>query len=92
MNVPGTVNADGGNVNFADNVHVEKKYEMHKPTFVRSVHQTQHVTHVTQIPETGFTRIKGRQTMFVCWLLNVPATCECISGTDLHRQFYVLPH
>ena len=19
----------------------------------------------------------------VCWLLNVPATCECISGTDL---------
>ena len=29
---------------------------------------------------------------FVCWLLNVPATCECISGTDLQRQFYVLPH
>ena len=28
----------------------------------------------------------------VCWLLNVPATCQCISGTDLHRQFYVLPH
>ena len=25
-------------------------------------------------------------------LLNVPATCQCISGTDLHRQFYVLPH
>ena len=30
--------------------------------------------------------------LFVCWSLNVPATCECISGTDLHRQFYVLPH
>ena len=29
---------------------------------------------------------------FVCWLLNVPATCKCISGTDLLRQFYVLPH
>ena len=29
---------------------------------------------------------------FVCWLFNVPATCECISGTDLHRQIYVLPH
>ena len=29
---------------------------------------------------------------FVGWLLIVPATCECISGTDLHRQFYVLPH
>ena len=28
----------------------------------------------------------------VCWLLNVPTTCECISGTDLLRQFYVLPH
>ena len=30
--------------------------------------------------------------MFVSWLLNVPATCECISGTDLLRQVYVLPH
>ena len=27
-----------------------------------------------------------------CLLVNVPATCECISGTDLLRQFYVLPH
>ena len=30
--------------------------------------------------------------MFVCWLLNIPATCECVSGTDLLRQFYMLPH
>ena len=30
--------------------------------------------------------------LFVCWLFNVSATCECISGTDLLRQFYVLPH
>ena len=30
--------------------------------------------------------------LFVCWLLIVPATCECVSGTDLLRQFYVLPH
>ena len=29
---------------------------------------------------------------FVGCLLNVPATCECISGTDRLRQFYVLPH
>ena len=29
---------------------------------------------------------------FFGWLLNVPATWECISGTDLHRQLYVLPH
>ena len=28
----------------------------------------------------------------VCWLLNVPATCECISGTDLLRQLHVSPH
>ena len=33
-----------------------------------------------------------KEPVTVCWLLNVPATCECISGTDLHRQFYVLPH
>ena len=32
------------------------------------------------------------ELLFVCWLLNVPAICECISGTDLLRQFYVLPH
>ena len=32
------------------------------------------------------------RVVVVCWLLNVPATCECISGTDLLRQFYVLPH
>ena len=39
-------------------------------------------------------RISVRRSLFcfVGWLLNVPATCECISGTDLHRQFYVLPH
>ena len=28
----------------------------------------------------------------VGWLLNVPATRECISGTDLLRQVYVLSH
>ena len=32
------------------------------------------------------------QCLFVGWLLNVPATGECISGTDLLRQLYVLPH
>ena len=30
--------------------------------------------------------------LVVGWLLNVPATGECISGTDLLRQFYVLSH
>ena len=41
--------------------------------------------------EIPFCRLT-RQTAFVGWLLNVAATCQCISGTDLHRQFYVLPH
>ena len=45
----------------------------------------------------GIKTLTGQNTteaklLFVGWLLNVPATCECISGTDLHRQFYVLPH
>ena len=35
---------------------------------------------------------EGAVCLFAGWLLIVPATCECISGTDLHRQFYVLPH
>ena len=35
---------------------------------------------------------EGIYGLFVGWLFNVPATCECISGTDLHRQFYLLPH
>ena len=33
-----------------------------------------------------------RQGLLFVVCLNVPATCECISGTDLRRQFYVLPH
>ena len=37
-------------------------------------------------------RVGERVCLFVGWLLNVPATCECISGTDLLRQFYVLSH
>ena len=49
---------------------------------------------VTRYVATGETFLQRylRCSCFVCWLLIVPATCECISGTDLHRQFYVLPH
>ena len=36
--------------------------------------------------------LQWMDNLFVGWLLNVLATGECISGTDLHRQFYVLPH
>ena len=35
---------------------------------------------------------RARKDVVVGWLLNVPATFECISGTDLLRQFYVLTH
>ena len=28
----------------------------------------------------------------VCWMINGPVTSVCISGTDLLRQFDVLPH
>ena len=43
--------------------------------------------------ENPYRRASENATIVVvCWLLNVPATCECISGTDLLRQFYVQPH
>ena len=31
----------------------------------------------------GTTQLFSLTVVVVCWLLNVPATCECISGTDL---------
>ena len=34
----------------------------------------------------------GSYSLFVCWLFDVPATGQCISATDLLRQFDVLPH
>ena len=47
-------------------------------------------------PSTGLLRrvtvVNLHEVVVVCWLLNVPATRECISGMDLLRQFYVLPH
>ena len=44
--------------------------------------------HVTHTDHKG----KVYQTDVVCWLLNVPATCKCISVTDLLQQFYKLSH
>ena len=41
--------------------------------------------------EAEATQCTGRGVVVVCWLLNVPATCKCISGTDLLGQAYVLP-
>ena len=45
-----------------------------------------------KITEKGFLPWILSGGLFVGCLLNVPATCKCISGTNLHRQFDVLPH
>ena len=44
--------------------------------------------HLTNMPQWQ----SPKRGLFVGWLLNLPATCMCISRIDLHRQFYVLPH
>ena len=43
-------------------------------------------------PKRGITQKPNPDwsSLFVCWLLYVPATCECISGTNLLRQLHVL--
>ena len=46
----------------------------------------------TMSGEDSIMSVDNRQGLFVGWLLNVPATCQCISGTDLLSQFDVLPH
>ena len=45
-----------------------------------------------QLPCPPVMRRHSGLGVVVGWLLNVPPTCQCISGTDLLRQFYVLPH
>ena len=46
----------------------------------------------TVLETTATLRVVRTRCLLVGCLLNVPATCERISGTDLLRQFYVLPH
>ena len=36
---------------------------------------------------TWIRKATDRRQWFVCWLLDVPATRQCISGRDLRRQF-----
>ena len=55
----------------------------------RPVEQTIETTEKTVEQIIRRTNDRG---LLVGWLLNVPATCECISGTDLLRQWHVLPH
>ena len=40
----------------------------------------------------GVAKTRDINDLLVACLLGVSATCECISGMDLLRQFYVLPH
>ena len=54
-------------------------------------HSDQHL-HLGQQPGGACLYCKSLVCLLVGWLLNVPAICECISGTDLLRQLYVLPH
>ena len=44
------------------------------------------------VPPRGLLVEHPPQVVVVCWMLNVSATRKCISGTDLLRQFDVLPH
>ena len=52
-----------------------------------------YITHDSK-PNALPTELSGPQIILfvVGWLLNAPATCKCISRTDLLRQLYVLPH
>ena len=60
----------------------------------RGLLQVQQIKHQSPLSSHTSNRKLGTlvATLFVCWLLNVPATWECISGTDLFRQLHVLPH
>ena len=42
--------------------------------------------------ETKTEEEEEEKLLLVDWLFNVPATGQCISGTDLLGPFYVLPH
>ena len=53
---------------------------------------TVHNTYQTSRKTTDLLETVCGAVIVVCWLLNVPATCLCISGTDLHRQLYLLSH
>ena len=44
------------------------------------------------VPVVTIAAAAAATVIVVGWLLNVPATCECVSETDLLRQLYVLPH
>ena len=59
---------------------------------VETLHAAQ-VTRVLCLSLSTITQlVKHENIKIVACLLNVLATCKCISGSDQLRQFYVLPH
>ena len=69
----------------------ERERERERGHFPDSVSRTALCSKDSTVPDPLLDKNPAR-TVVVCWLLNVPATCECISWTDLLRQCCVLPH
>ena len=80
-------------------------YDLNKPyaiycisvTIRTGIHHTRQ--HLTDLGECAVTHFIGTRPyaepfakVVVGWLLNVPGASWCISGTDMLRQLYVLPH
>ena len=74
-------------------INPKKKKKKKKTHFTQAADLQGLGTKIDAAPHSFIYLHSRTQRLFVvCWLLNVPATCKCISGTDLLRQFYVLPH
>ena len=71
----------------------QNKTKQNKRQLVKPARENVDNRRFTRINEHNTGKWAGRQKpAFVCWLLYVPATCVCISGTELLIQLYVLPH
>ena len=70
-----------------------KHAKLHWTSENTKIQKHMHITHLKQhVSKQSCSYIQLSSNLFVCWSFNVPATCKCISGTDLLRQVYVLPH
>ena len=65
-------------------------FSKHKSTFFSLLFLISLISHWSVLIEDDTPLVHNH--VVVCWLLNVLTTCKCISGTDLLRQFYMLPH
>ena len=75
-----------------DTVYDDKEDEETRKAYLDTGLITSRLFNIKGETERGRGRRERERGLFVGWLLNVPATGLCISGTDLLRQFYVLPH